>query len=212
MSSRNVRRPRRKNRGSSSAVVTRAELRRENHLLENGSKLRPQPHPTDFQAVPWFPLTVQVQNFITIHYGATTTAGLVSIFQAIRAQTGISTDTVLQVRVQSMRVWGPIVAMNSSTALQPVRVRFYAINPVINPSPVAGAVLEDTISYPDQVSRAALGFVWPKAQQALAISPSTTAIAIARLTEGESPGNLAYVRILFRPVPPPSVMEDFVLT
>lgn len=198
------RRRRPQNRRPNSAVVTRAQLRRENHLIENGSKLRPLPHPTDFETVPWFPLTVQAVNVSSLNFTASSVTGNISIFAALRTQLGLGTTPPLAVRLQSIRVWGPLVAMNASTTLQPLRCVSYTLTetPSLGSSS-SPTVLEDIISYPDQVSRAALGYVYPKAQQALSIfqtgSPDTPFV---RITSGFGAGNVVYIRLLWRPIPP----------
>lgn len=185
-------------RGNTSAVVTRSQLKRENHLIENGCKLRPLPHPTDFMAVPWFPLTVQIQGATSITYANASASTAVSIFSAVRTQLFLPANQSLQVRIQSARIWGPLVAMNSATTLQPLRVRFLALNPT-PAADVIPAVLEDIISYPDQVSRASLGFVWPKAQQSLALeSVFNTQVPLIQVAGAPVPGTLFYVRVLFR--------------
>jgi hypothetical protein len=195
----NSRRPRAVARGRSSAVVTRSQLKRENHLIESGSKLRPSPHPTDFMAVPWFPLTVQIQGASSITIGNANDSGAISIFAALRTQLALAANQQLQIRIQSVRAWGPLTAMNAPNTLQPLRIRFLALNAVVLPTNIVPAVLEDIIAYPDQVSRASLGFVWPKAQQALALNPAFTEfIPFVQVYPPQSLNNLFYVRVLFR--------------
>lgn len=203
--SRNVPRRRPDPRRSTSAVVTRAQLRRENHLIENGSKLRPLPHPTDFESVPWFPLTVRIENANSIHFGTTTVSGTVSIFAALASQIGVTAS--INVRIQSVRVWGPILAMNSATALPPVRVWFRNLTETTSG---AQGVLEDIISYPDQVSRAAVGFTWPKAQQAISVPPKSDSVfTLINLITGGGAGTVTYVRLLWRPNPLTGLEHDF---
>lgn len=196
---RRSRRPRPNNRGNNSAVVTRSQLKRENHLIENGAKLRPSPHPTDFMAIPWFPLTVQIQGAASITIASSSTTTAVSIFSAIRTQLFLNTNQPLQVRIQSARIWGPLLPMNASTSLQPLRARFLALNPTTFSAAAFPAVLEDVVAYPDQVSRASLGYVWPKTQQALALESSgNESIPFIQIAGTPVPGNLLYVRVLFR--------------
>lgn len=197
--SKRSRRSRPSGRGKNSAVVTRSQLKRENHLIENGLKLRPSPHPTDFLAIPWFPLTVQIQGAASINYSTISSSTAVSIFSAIRAQLFLPANQLLQVRIQSARIWGPLVAMSANSTLQPLRARFLALNPTAFSANAAPAVLEDIVSYPDQVSRASLGFVWPKSQQALALdSTGVESVPFIQIAGTPVPGNLFYVRVLFR--------------
>jgi len=196
---RNGRRGRRNNRRSNSAV-THAQLKRENHLLENGCKLKPGPHPTAFLSIPWFPLTIRVENFTTLAFG-TSSSTIASVIDVIKSQLNLPTATTVEFRIQSVRIWGPIVPMNSSTALQPLRAQFWSLVEIAGTSSgTSFAILEDCFAYPDQVSRASLGFMWPKAQQAVALQQQTNGILV-NLTSGGGTGVVAYVRLLWRPRP-----------
>jgi len=193
---------------SSNVAVTRAQLKRENHLIENGMKIRPGPHPTDFMSIPWFNLVVRVQDFNSITFGIDAT-GAISLYEAIRTQLQLSLNDTLEYRVQTVRIWGPLVAMNSATALQPLRARFWSLVPQIatTSSSSAFAVLEEISSYPDQVSRAALGFVYPKSQQAIPIQNNTSGTLVS-LVLGAGTGNVAYVNVLWRPRQPLGVNAE----
>lgn len=184
---------------SSSAVVTHAQLKRENHLVENGMKIRPGPHPTDFISIPWYNLVVRVQDFTTITFGIDAT-GNPSVYESIRTQLQLSLNDVLEYRIQTVRIWGPIVAMNAATPLQPLRARFWSLVPQV--ATAAGSssflVLEEISSYPDQVSRASLGFVYPKSQQAIPIQQNNSGTLVS-LTLGGGTGNVAYINVCWRP-------------
>lgn len=195
---RNGRRGRRNNRSSNSAV-THAQLKRENHLIENGMKIRVGPHPTDFVSIPWYNLVVRVQDFTTITFGIDAT-GNPSVYESIRTQLQLSANDTLEYRIQTVRIWGPIVAMNSGTALQPLRARFWSLVPQIATvsSSSAFLVLEEISSYPDQVSRAALGFVYPKSQQAIPIQENNSGTLVS-LALGGGTGNVAYINVCWRP-------------
>lgn len=200
--SRSGNRGRPNNRSSNSAVVTRAQLRRENHLIENGQKLSPLPHPTDFMAIPWFPLTVQLNGVSSLSMSNVDSGLIRSLPIALRAQLGLPQTFQINIRIQSIRVWGPLIPMNAATSLLPLRCVFYSL--VLPPSTVvANVILEDIISYPDQVSRASLGFVYPKAQQALVLlDPGSVSFPIMNVTVGGATNNVVYVRLLWRPYPP----------
>ena len=153
-------------------------------------------------AIPWFPLTVQFQGAASVTYANASASTAVSIFAAVRTQLFLPANQSLQVRIQSARIWGPLVAMNAATTLQPLRVRFHALNPTPTADAIP-AVLEDVIAYPDQVSRASLGFVWPKAQQSLALDSSfNSQIPFIQVAGTPVPGTLFYVRVLFRTFSP----------
>lgn len=200
MSNNNNGRRRRRNNRRPNSAVTHAQLKRENHLIENGCKLRPGPHPTDFVSIPWFPLTVQIRDFTTISFGVGSTS-IISVIDAIKSQLNLPSATVIEFRMQEMRIWGPLVAMNAATTLSPLRAQFWSLVEIAGTGAgTSFAILQDITAYPDQVSRASLGFSWPKAQQAVALQQQINGLLV-NLTSGGGAGNVAYLRLLWRPRP-----------
>lgn len=180
--------------------VTKAQLKRENHLIENGQRFAPSPHPPDFMAIPWFNLTVRVEDFNSITLGIDAPPSGKALLNELRAQIILSANDVLEYRVQSIRIWGPIVAMNASTALPHLRARFWSLVPQISTQTGSSAftVLEDISAYPDQVSRASIGFHYPKSQQSIPVQQGNSG-QLVTLASGGPTGNVAYVRVLWRP-------------
>jgi len=194
---------------TSKRFVTRAQLKQENHLIENGQRFNPSPHPPDFMAVPWFNLIVRIEDFTSLTYGLVSTAGAVSVFEALRSQLNLSANDTLQVRFQSVRIWGAIVPMNSASALSHLRARFWSLVPQISTASTSSAftVLEDISAYPDQVSRATIGFHFPKAQQSIPVINGNSGILVSLLSGGGA-GVVAYVKVLWRPRQSPGVNSD----
>lgn len=182
-----------------SSFVTMAHLRRENHLIECGQRFNPSIHPPDFMANPWFNLTVRIENFSTIAHTAVDSSATASIGARIRSQLNLPDSTILEFRLQNIRIWGPIVAMNASTSLSNLRAQFWSLIPLAGTSAgTSFAVLEDISAYPDQVSRASLGFTYPKAQQSVALQDATNGPVVS-LTSGGGTGNIAYLKLVWRP-------------
>jgi len=164
-------------------------------MRSSGRRFNPAPHPPGFMSRPWYPLIVRLENFsVTI-----TTQVLAA---AIASQLGISVaDGILNVRLQSVRLWGAITAQNASTALQPLVCVFYdMIQAQQNQTGLnAVRVLEQITEYPDQVSRAAVGYTYDESHQDISIwmSGSQIPAAIIAVTGG-GPGSVAYFKLLWR--------------
>jgi len=194
-------RQRRVNAGQSKQqYVTRSQLKRENHMIENGQRYNPSPHPPDFMAIPWFNVTVCIEDFNSITLGIDGATAARSIIEQLREQLILSASDVLEVRIQSVRIWGPIVPMSSTTALPHLRARFWSLVPQIASATASSAfaVLEDISAYPDQVSRATIGYTYPKSQQAIPFQQNNSGTLVS-LSAGGGAGNVAYVRLLWRP-------------
>jgi len=188
--------------------VTMAHLKRENHLIECGQRFNPSIHPPDFMANPWNNLTVRIENFTSIAHTAVDTFATASLGARIRSQLNLPDATILEFRIQNIRIWGPIVAMNSASALPNLRAQFWSLIPLAGTtSGTSYAILEDISAYPDQVSRASLGFTYPKAQQSVALQDATNG-PIVSLTSGSGAGNIAYIKVVWRPRPAFSALEE----
>lgn len=187
--------------------VTHKQLKRENHLIENGQRFNPSIHPPDFCAVPWFNLIVRVENFTTLSFGVDS-GGATSLIANLKSQLNLAATDVIEFRLQNIRIWGPIVAMNSASALSNLRGQFWSLVEVAGTSSgTSFAILQDISAYPDQVSRASIGFTWPKAQQAVALQQNINGL-IVNLTSGGGAGVVAYVKVCWRPRPSFSTLSD----
>lgn len=201
------RRIRRRNNKPQGKFVTRQQLKRENHLIENGQRFNPSIHPPDFCSIPWFNLIVRVENFTTLSLG-TDGAGVTSLIANLKSQLNLAASDVIEFRLQNIRIWGPIVSMNSASALSPLRGQFSSLIEVAGTSTGTGfAILQDISAYPDQVSRASIGFTWPKAQQSVALQQNINGL-IVNLVVGGGAGVVAYVKVCWRPRPPFTSLSD----
>lgn len=171
---------------------------------DGGKMLRVNPHPPDFCSAPWFNLTVRVEN-------------VVANFTTIQLQAAISTqlnitfaDSRVDVRLQSVKVWGALP--NDNTRLAPINV--YIMDPIGLTVPASGGnagtgarILEQITDYPDRVSRACLGYLYPKAQRETSIRCSNQGPNQIMVSNGLGAGSVAYFRIQWRPVDsvPPTI-------
>lgn len=197
----------RNNKLQMSKFVTRKQLKRENHLIENGQRFNPSIHPPDFCAIPWFNLIVRVENFTTLSIGVDS-GGATSLVTNLKSQLNLAASDIIEFRVQNIRVWGPIVAMNSASALSNIRGQFWSLVDISGTTAgTSFAILQDISAYPDQVSRASIGFTWPKAQQSIALQQNTSGLLL-NLSSGGGAGVVAYVKVCWRPRPSFTSLSD----
>lgn len=168
------------------ASISKVEIR--------GRKIGVPTHPPEFVPNPWYNLIVRIQGVTDL-----TTSVLNVRLREQLALRGTAAQNYVQLRIINVRVWGPIVPMNSATALQPIRVFFWNLLPprVISGTGTAFSIQEECYDFPDQVRRAAVGYEYPIAQQQIAFNPDDTQ-PLLHLTDGAGGGNLVYVRLLWR--------------
>jgi hypothetical protein len=133
-----------------------------------------------------------------------TSLGLLSLLANIRTQLGFAADVPLQVKLKSVRVWGPLVGFNAGPLL-PLSVAIqdpYAENIVVSGNiSFATRTLEQYTRYPDQVNRACIGYEYSLAHQSLALGGSTAAASgdvVLLQISGAGPGAVVYYYVLFR--------------
>jgi hypothetical protein len=155
-----------------------------------GRKLKVSPHPPEFVPVPWYNLTVRMSGITDITIS--------QLIGALRSQLNLGTSNFIQIRVIDVRLWGPIVPMNSTSSLTELRVSFWALY-AANSNTTGGtfSVQEEVFDFPDQVRRAAVGYEYPLAQQQLVFNQNSTQ-PVLHCTYGGGTGNLVYFRVLWR--------------
>jgi hypothetical protein len=161
--------------------------------------------PPDFISAPWYNLTVRIDN-----PGTTLTTTVLS--QALSSQLGFTTPGgVSDVRLQSVRIWGALVASNATNPLQRVTV---IINDPIGLDSVAGTgtgsrVLEQITDYPDQVNRAAIGYVYPKAQREFSLRIGVVPVGVLINSVGLGPNSVIYFNLQWRTglQTPPAILD-----
>lgn len=175
-----------------SSRMSRRPRRNPNEIsFIRGHKLVVPNHPTEFCAQPWFSLVVRVRN-------PTTTITIGELYNSFVSQlTGIAfTGSILNVRLFSIRVWGPIPTTNTA-----LKVSFRDIFEEVVGSTPSGAqnTLEVIENYADQVNRARVGYEYSTAQQqkSLLIGAGITDQLVA--ITGAGTGSVAYVKLLWRP-------------
>lgn len=172
---------------------------------DGGRRINIDSRPPAFTSIPWYNLTVR---FIDPPASITT----VTLQAAISTQLGISfTASIANVRLQSFRMWGAL-----GSTLQPLSVNVF--DPIVTATTLANntnCVLEALTDYPDQVRRAAVGYIYPKAQRETSLTLGNTGPATLIQILGGGPNSVAYFRVQWRPfsVTPPPVTtlqeEDF---
>lgn len=167
---------------------------------DGGRMMHISPHPPDFVSFPWINVTIRIAN-------PTTSITDANLNDAIVSQLGL-TPTIASyryvVRMQSVRVWGQIVAPNSATVLPPVTM--LVMDP-INEGATAH-VLEQITGFPDMFQRAAVGYHYPKAQREYArvLTGTTSLVTLS----GVGANSVAYFHVQLRinQTVPPNNMEQ----
>jgi len=186
----------------------RGRFPRKNQIVfHRGHRINVPNHPTEFCSVPWWPLTVRLNN-------PTTTITMGGIYNAMVAQlTGLSFfGATLNIRLLAIEIWGPIPATNTPLAV----IYRDVFDDIIGVSPSgAQGILEEVTNYADQVNRARTGYVYSSAQQQKSLFLTTGQGNVVVSLSGAGDGSVAYLRILWRPyiggAPPsdPSDVEGF---
>jgi len=141
--------------------------------------------------MPWFPLVLRINN-----PGLSVTGA--NLYSALVAQVGnISfVNSLLNIRVFSIRVWGPIPTTNTPLVVQIRDVFDDIVGTVI---PGTSNILEEITDYADQVNRAKLGYVYStvQSQKSLLLGPVDTNPYFT--VTGAGANSVAYVKLLWRP-------------
>jgi len=120
----------------------------------------------------------------------------------LRTQLGFPADLPIYVRLERIRVWGPLRGFDSSAALTPVNVAFRDF--IAENSTQAGTltvqnrVLEQYTRYPDQVNRACIGYEYPIAHQNLSLFAATGVLVTLFSATGLGPGSVVYTNLKWR--------------
>lgn len=162
-----------------------------------GKELRIPPYPTEFTSRPWWPLVVRIE-------GPGTSLGLNSLLANLRSQLGFGTDVPVQVKLKSVRCWGPLVSfatgplgLTSVAILDPIAENSFNSATAVPES----RVLEQYTRYPDQVNRACIGFEYSLAHQSVSLGISLTGVAaeVSLLNlVGMGAGSVVYFYVLWR--------------
>lgn len=130
---------------------------------------------------------------------------------AISTQLGIAfTGSIVNVRLQAVRVWGALKANDASTSLQPLSVNI--LDPVASTfnGSIANRVLEALTDYPDAVKRAAVGYKYPEAQREVSLYlANATPVTLLQINGGGA-DSVVYFNIQWRAAAgtPPPVLDE----
>lgn len=164
--------------------------------IEAGHKLKVPSLPPDFTAVPWYPITLRLENPGT----AVTT---LNVEQVLSTQLGLTFPFgTVDIRLNSVRVWGPLTSPMGSSALQPLSMA------VLDPIGSGGTAttggtgfrtMEVITDFPDQVQRSAVGYKYSlsNSQTSLRCVGTGSGVTLWNL-QGAGPGSVMYINILWR--------------
>jgi hypothetical protein len=155
-------------------------------------KFQPMPHPPDFMSRPWYALVVRINN-------PGNSLSTQDVATALNEQLSITvTGGFLNIRLLSIRAWGAIVPMNSTNALSPLVMVVNDLFTAVSSSTTR--ILEQITSYPDQVSRACVGYKYDRAHQDLSIFMTTTTTNNTNIAQFSGMGthSVVYVHLLWR--------------
>lgn len=181
-------------------VSSRRGLRKSH---DGGVRFRVSPHPNSFNAVPWFPLVVRLTN-------PPASVTTVTLAAAISNQLGVTfTGGQVNVRLQSLKVWGSL----TTTPLGPLAVT--VMDPIAtiqaSTSVLPSRVLEVLQDFPDLVSRACVGYKYPKAQREASLFASNLNPTVLLAMTGVGPDSVIYFYLQWRPANttfPPILLEE----
>lgn len=177
-----------------SSRLTRGNQRKNQIVFHKGHRLTVPNHPTEYCSQPWFSLVLRILN-------PTTGITIGEIYNAFTSQlTGISfTASILNVRLFSIRVWGPIPTTNTPLRMT---VRDIFDDVVVSTSTTGVGNLEIIENFADQVNRARVGYEYSAAQQQKSLFVIAAATDQVVALAGAGAGSVAYIRLLWRPYSP----------
>lgn len=177
-----------------------------------GVELRVSTLPTSITTKPWFNLVVRIPD-------SPGTLTIRDVIIALKSQLGFSSlpDSVVGISLQKIKIWGPLVSFQATTALQPISVSFIDfLSPAVSGSAINNnRILQQFTRFPDQVRRATVGYMYPIAHQDLVLtSISSSNNTTLYYSEGLGSGSVVYVYLKWRSsnVASPSLLHhDFEL-
>lgn len=156
----------------------------------SGGRIKCPTHPPQFIPVPWYNLIVR--------FDSTRDLTVQGIIERLDNQLGLTANQAIGVRIISCRYWAPLVNMNAPAHLTELRAGFWSLLPASSASDGGRFTLQQEVfDYPDQVRRACVGFVWPKAQQEIVFNRTSVQPVYHTITGGGA-GSVTYVRLLWR--------------
>lgn len=171
--------------------VAHREVRKEQQMILRGHRISVPSHPPEFTTNPWNQVTVSFTLFVN-------NLGTATVFTYLRTQLGLNQNQPVVMRIHSMRIWSPLVSQNAGTSLGRITVRFLDFVRTQSSFP-NNIILEEYRDYPDQVRRAAVGFVWPLSHQSHALIPETGGALVEISARPPDEPYTFYVRVWWRP-------------
>jgi hypothetical protein len=112
----------------------------------------------------------------------------------------------IDVRLQMVRVWGALAT--GTSALQLLSVAIF--DPIQTTQATTQRILEQITDFPDQVTRACIGYKYPKAQREASLRiTNTTGITLLAI-DGAGPNSVAYFNLQWRPTANLPTIQDWI--
>lgn len=141
--------------------------------------------PTDLIPRPWYPITVRISTL------AVADLTFNDLFSHLRSQLGLSTSNNIRVRLQHIKVWGPVTATSSNTTLGQLHLRLY--------NPITNTIDQEIIRYPDAVRRSSVGYFYSQTIQCTPVgTPANNLATFLSPPATEIVNCIIYVHLLWR--------------
>lgn len=152
----------------------------------SGQIIKVPSRPLDLTPRPWYAVTVRISTL------AVAILSFNDLFDHMRSQLGLGTSNNLRVRLQHVKVWGPVVVTSSNTVTGQLHIRI--TNPVTN------SVTQEVIRYPDMVTRASVGYVFPDVVQQTSVGTGANPLLtfLAPVAAADVSACVIYVHLLWR--------------
>lgn len=156
--------------------------------MMKGLRFTCPPQPPPFTSRPWYSQIIRVE-------GVPSLVTNIVLYNNLASTLGVSGSLpAVQMRLQSIRIWGPIVSFDSGpmTRLSVTFLDFIGVVTAQQPP----RVLEEFTRYPDQTSRPSIGYRYDETHRHVALN-SGTAVSICS-SVGVANTSVMYAHVLWR--------------
>lgn len=162
---------------------------------DGGRMVKISSYPPMFNSVPWYNLTVRIASPPAI-------LSYNNLVTAMSNQLGVSFDNpqnAAAVRFQRIRLWGAL----STGVLPPLETLIYdplaSADSSTNSGGIGPRVLDQFISFPDQVNRTSIGYRYPKAQRETSVMIRNAGLTAPICSStGLGPNSVIYIDLQWR--------------
>jgi hypothetical protein len=152
----------------------------------NGRLVNVPSKPLDLVPRPWYPITVRISTL------AGSTLNFADLFAHLRSQVGLTSSSNMLVRLQHVKIWGPVVSTSSNTTTGQLHIRFY--------DPITNNPTQEAVRYPDVVNRSTVGYVYSDTVQATPVGTpqANTVLQFLSPVASEVVNCIIYIHVLWR--------------